>query len=511
MASFVDTLYSKVATAIEPVTTSTPTPAASSPAPATPTPPTPPPTPPSSPGSASAAAAPPAEVTPSTAPEVNLEDFNFPDEEGAQPPAATPAVTPTPTPQATPDGRAFATNWEDAAEWLDKMPAEVREKFMQDPRGRQIYAGYKFQRELSKPPTEDGTGGLGYVPTIEQMRAMAQDSSDMEFMVHNFDQAHQNPQYADDFVNNWFGRRDEQGQLLPGALRVAQSIPLALDKIDSQLYRAMAMPIMSSYLEERYRQIPALATEEDRVRFLTATLDLESDLTGQTPQQIADRRGITEPVWKQGQAPQPRVPANDPREAALRQREQAMAERDSQFVAAQNQHFFDSLNSSIHGLFSTDVQAALKPLADAYPGQNGSQSLTFQALATRFADEIRATLGDPDRSPAFRLYVMARDRAAATRDPRDVRAAAVEYTKVARPLMKQLRADYIRNAGIQIVSQSNARHQVLADAANKTGSASVAQPTPPIAQNGRVAQVVPQPGESYQEALLRSVTQRLSA
>jgi hypothetical protein len=513
MASYADTLFSKVATAIDPATPSTPAPAASTPPPAAaPTPPTSTSTPPSSPSSAPAAATPPpAEVTKSPAPEVNLEDFQFPDEQGEQPPAqaAPPTAPAAATP--TPDGRTFATNWEDAAEWLDKMPAEVREKFMQDPRGRQIYAGYKFQRELAKPAMEDGTGGLGYVPTIEQIREMQQDSSDMQFMVHNFDQAHQNPQYAADFVTNWFGRRGENGQLLPGAIHVAQSLPLVLDKIDPALYRAVAMPIMNSYLEERYRQLPTLPTEDDRVRFLNATLDLESDLSGQTPQQIADRRGITEPVWKQGQAPQPRQPGTDPREMALQQRENALRASQQQYIEAQNQQFFDSLNTSIHGLFTADVQAALKPLADAYPGQNGQQSRTYLAIANDFSNEVRATLGDPDKSPAFRLYVMARDRAAATRDPRDVRQAAVEYTKVARPLIRQLRADYIQNAGIQLVSQSNARHQVLAEAANKTGSASVAQPVAPTAQNGRTPQVIPQAGESYQEALLRTVSQRLTA
>jgi hypothetical protein len=477
MGTFADTLQSSISTSLMGTPalggdspTSTPSAPAETPAPAS--------TPAETPASPTVPT-----LTETPAPTEGEDDFAWP--EGEQPPAEPLVEEPAPTDPAQQIQADDPSKWK--PEDIDKMlPQQVIDKLLLTNKGRGIYQSYKVMRELEKPITE---GGLGFRPSIEQIREMYQGANDLQMMVHEYRNSPQNPAYAQNFVKQWFPV-GQDGQPTPAAVAVARQLAGTLDTYAPGLYREVAKPIMSGYIEELYRQAEQETNADDRVVKFNVARIIEDNINGK-------HREIPEDMWKNGKAAQPQA---DPQAAEIAQKIKRIEDFERGQQSAAVNGFIARLNGGIASALTPDIKFALKPIAEAYVTADGKPNRAYFAIEKEFHNEVvQSVLANPAQ---LRQYVIARDTARASGTPDDIKAAAKAWATAARPVMQQLRLKYIKDALTSKVSESERRHTVLDEASQKRGSTSVGQPT---GKNLAQGPSQPQPGESYEESLQRRI------
>lgn len=444
---------------------------------------------------------PASDPTPSPAPQdaappepdapVAEEEFEFPAEDAS--PAPEEAVVPEPADEA--DAQASGITKLTDAEGKPLSWAKLREALFTDPRGHKLFKGFQLARELEKPMDQ---GGLGGVPSVEALREMHQDSQDLRLMAHEFH--HGDPTYAQNFVKQWFAPGPNGHS--PGAQLAAQSFlptlqQMAQDTSQPEAYRAnaakmyvqAALPPVKAYLDELYTKGLATQDPERRLQLLNAALIAEEDIFGPDAMQ---RRRESFPKDIESAEYGSNQPQIDPRSADLDAKIRRIDEFQNRQTQQAEQQFAQGFNGQIDAGLTADVGAALKALSEALPPR------VFASTQAAFTKDIHDRM---KANPAqLRNFTIARDQARRSRSPQDVKAAADAWRSVARPIIKQLRAEYLKDAQPQIEAASAKRHATLAEGAQKTGTSSVAQPVVRNLANGPGTRL---PGESHDEYINR--------
>jgi len=79
---------------------------------------------------------------------------------------------------------------EEALEETEPETPEALLKGVIDPnssRGKQIWDGYRFTKSLAEPPKEDGTGGIGHIPTVDDIKTYHLDHITLGQMLDEFE------------------------------------------------------------------------------------------------------------------------------------------------------------------------------------------------------------------------------------------------------------------------------------------------------------------------------------
>jgi len=184
---------------------------------------------------APAPAEPPAEEVPS------LEEFDF-----DNPPEGD--ATPAPPDPLAEVRETLGKEGELTREESDR----VRGAFLKTEHGRRMYAADQVRRELEKAPTE---GGLGRMPTIEEIKQGEMDRLAMAEMVSDFDQ---NPL---NWAANFFGHQDPTtGQLVmrPGVENMMDVLPEHLAKVSPELHARLAGNAAAPYFAKVASDIAAM-------------------------------------------------------------------------------------------------------------------------------------------------------------------------------------------------------------------------------------------------------------
>lgn len=367
--------------------------------------------------------------------------------------------------------------------WAKMLPKEVEAQFLKTPRGRMMLQQFKVAQELSKPIAE---GGLGRIPTVEEIRESSQDSSSLELMTHEFHNAHQDPIYGPNWIRQWF--QPVNGMIPQGAMAVARAIPGVMAELSPDYYKAVAVPIAVRYMEEWYEKAAAAPDEQTRILFFNVARQMEQDLTGKY-------REVPESLWKEGR---PQAGGVDPRQVELDSKLQQI----NNFQRQQQQHqlaqFNQSVNTTINGLVMADIKAALKPIEGTL-----SEESFNDAVDGMYRKVIKTVNGSPENLRNFNILI---DRAKSTRQRDDVFAAAVAWRNLARPIIRGMRTGYIKNAASSMKAQSDSRHSTLQEASQKISPGGVQQPT----QKDLGSPVKRLPGETHEEFLLRRTRELLT-
>lgn len=446
---------------------------------------------------------PASDPTPSPAPQdaappepdapVAEEEFEFPAEDAS--PAPEEAVVPEPADEA--DTQASGITKLTDAEGKPLSWAKLREALFTDPRGHKLFKGFQLARELEKPMDQ---GGLGGVPSVEALREMHQDSQNLRMMAHRFH--HGDPRYAEGFVQQWFAPGPNGHS--PGAQLVAKNFLDSIHKMANdanqpdayrhhagEMYKQAALPAVLNQIEDMYQRGYAEADPERRLALLNGARIWEEDITGNM-RKLPD--GIETAEYSKTQ------PQVDPRSADVDAKIRRIDEFQSNQARQAEAQFAQSFNGEINTRLEADVDIALKALSEALPPR------VFAASKASFVKELGERLrGNPAQMQTFE---MARDKASRSRSPQDVQAAADAWRSVARPIIKQLRAEYNKDAQPQIEAVSAKRHATHAEAAQKTGTSSVAQPVVRNLANGPGTRL---PGESHDEYINRVTRVAVSA
>ncbi len=424
-------------------------------------------------------------------PEPEAEDFRFPDEEAAPPIEASPEEQNPETPQ--PGSKEEAIENE-----------KIRKAFMSTERGKRMYRGFQLEQQLLKPPTE---GGLGHMPTVEQIREMHENSSHLNLMRHEFHNG--NPQYAENFIKNWFQPIDPAtGQIgySPGASQAIGSfIPTLMSMASdpkqpeqfrtaaAEAYRRAALPAMQTHINDMYARGLAEPDLETRIWLLNGARTLDQDINNRF------REDLPQGIDTEAYAPGGQHAAPDPRNADIEGKLRYINEFQQQQQQQAQQGFQAAVSTQVNTAVDADVDFALKSLKEALPER------VFLSLQGQFVKEVQGKL---NANPIqLRAYRMAVDAARANPTPQNLKAAADAMRSAVRPHITQLRRQYLDDAKSLITASSAKRHQTLEEASQKTGASSVAQPV-----GKDLAPALSRlPGESYAESLNRRVKERVAA
>lgn len=206
------------------------------------------------------------------------------------------------------------------------------------PRGQKMLQGLRLQQELAKPPGEDGSGGIGRMPTVQEIREA--DNSHRQ-MIMMRDDAVSDPA---SFVRNMFTVGDSGQSFLGPPQTVASilnNIPQQLmeqartsnNPVYGQLMSAYSTPILNNLFDHQYSiamSLPESTPDQiaDKERFIDALRIVEFQVYGSPrdlPQTAAN--GKTQQVNPELDSLRARIAASDRENTARSQRDAQMLQQ----------------------------------------------------------------------------------------------------------------------------------------------------------------------------------------
>jgi hypothetical protein len=351
-----------------------------------------------------------------------------------------------------------------------EVPAETLNTLLKSDRGRQIYASHKTLREYQKPLEQ---GGIGHVPTVEQLRNYYSTYRDRVMMDNDLTSA--NPQQAERLLSYLFN--PERG---PGAQTVASQLASTLAKLNPETYATAAQPFITNYagaLHDRYKEARDSGDEKLRNALWFAANVAHYDMTGEWLKEGAPAQN--------GQQPDPLA---EERQRLAQERSEIERMR-SETYQRQDQGWRQQTSAKIGAAVMGEIDKALGPLKAT------SAPMIYQALKQTFHDKVLA--GAQRDSHAWDLYQVKVQQARS--DPSvDLPA---EYLRLITPVIKEERKKFLEEAGVTVKQQSDARHAELRQIdGNKTLSNGSGSPGAPLG-----APVKRNPGESSADFNLRQL------
>lgn len=341
----------------------------------------------------------------------------------------------------------------------------IRAAFLRTERGRRMFASDQIRRELERSPEE---GGLGRMPTLEEIRQGEADRLGMAEMVHDFEA---NP---DNFRANFFGYRDAQGQVhfRPGAEAVLEGLPDHLAAVAPEIHSRLAAKAVAPYLQTLAQEIAALPqrTQDEAQAKLVWGRGLnaiEQKLLGRITRipgfEYADGQSGSQP----GAAPNPNDPlaaeraALDAQKAALQQQQAQAAQQRQQ---AAHQQILQTQDSTLAG----DAQRILRAggLDKIYP------PVIFDQLVTKFISQVQSTIQGDSRTARSPLnpaglknyQIQLRQAIAGQLDPS---LPVSQYRRMANEAMRRDAKAFLDQVSGNVTANSTAQHTAAAAAAGR--------------------------------------------
>ncbi len=303
---------------------------------------------------------------------------------------------------------------------------------MQTDRGRQIYQSHKTLREFSKPLEE---GGIGHIPSVEQIRDYYGAYRDRVLMDHDIQSG--NPEQAGRLLAHLFN--PQRGA---GAQVIASEIGPALARLNPDAYAAAATPIITNYSSALIDRFQSETDPKMREALWYAANVASFDMTGEwLPQDSAQAR----PQQTQTD------PLREQREQLNRQQAEinrAKADQHRSYQAAWQQGVTSKIATGLMG----ELDKALAPLKTLPP-------MIYESLRQKFHDQVVKHV--PANRYAWDVFQARVKDARQTGNPESQAELASEYLRLATPAITSLRKEYLQAAGATVLKQSDARHAEL--------------------------------------------------
>lgn len=143
---------------------------------------------------------------------------------------------------------------------------------VQHPRGRQMVEGLKFMRAMAEPPKEDGTGGIGRVLSLDEIKQA--DMSDRELRLLRHDISNDPASFAANLVRmaengrSWLGGPEEVSRVLAEIPKVLiHHIQNTNNPVYGSMMAQIAGPIFQQAFDHQYKladQFPETTEQEKR-------------------------------------------------------------------------------------------------------------------------------------------------------------------------------------------------------------------------------------------------------
>lgn len=363
------------------------------------------------------------------------------------PAEATPAETPVSSPEAPvdpaqPEGQEVPA--EDPQAELDPLDDSDLDKALQEnrtnpldlasSRGKRIYGGYKNYKTISET--------LGRDVSADEVKQYFESYSDQKAMEYEF--ASGDPVRAQNWVAHW-------NNLSPqGMAQVAAQLPNLFAQANPAAYEQVAAPIIQNYISALYNR--ALETtdkaQKDALLYTARVLDYDinkryrqdSELTAPDP--LSEREKIVNAKFQQIQ----------------------------QFQQSQQMAVVEQWNRSV----DQQIDSEIDKLADSALSsiKAGTTQRIYNALKREFTDAlVQHVAKDADGMRLLQIQ-----RGEAQRRPSVASAAQIarEYVALASRAAGALRSQFLKEAGVAVKAQTDARLKAAqaAEAAGKSPTSS---------------------------------------
>lgn len=369
-----------------------------------------------------------------------------------------------------------------------KNPDEVEAAFLRTARGRQQLSDFKLMRQLAEPPQADGTGGLGFRPSIEQIKQFHTASAELAQLDDMFYSGR--PDQQEQFWGQWFSKGPD-GKAHQQGISAASTIAAGLFKSDPAYYRAAADVFYKDAADHFFSlaKDPSIsATPKERAGWLDAARVLTHFVNPNAPLPELPKEYIQSGVM-------PPSPKPTPAEQELAQLKAQQAEREASERKHREESTHQSITSSRQKLVKSDIDRALRFLE---PAAKDHPTLVNQAKIGLYHDVIDSLKQNKAGMVEYnRLY----QKAMQSGQPSDIEAASAKFREIARPVIKHLTINkYYKDYSPLVVKQSSERHARASEAAQKAGTTVNGQP----AAQPAGAVLRQQPGETHEQMLKRT-------
>lgn len=342
-----------------------------------------------------------------------------------------------------------------------KNPEEIEAAFLRTQRGRQQLSDFKLMRTLAEPPQPDGSGGIGFRPSIEQIKQFHTQSAELAQLDDMFYSGR--PEQQVQFWQNWFSK-DANGQPHQQGLSAAETLAEGLFKADKAYYRAAA----NIFLKDASDHFLSLAKEspdrKQRLGYLDAARTLSYHINPDAPLPELPKEFLDTGVMPPKAAP-------SPAEQELAELKAKQTEREATERRQREESTHQAITSSRQSLVKADIQRALRfldPVAKERP------VMVEQARTGLYHDVISSL---KQNKAGMREFNQLYQKALQSGAPADAEAAARKFREIARPVIKHLTVNkYYPEYSPQVVKQSTERHARASEAAQKAGTTVNGQP-----------------------------------
>jgi hypothetical protein len=310
-----------------------------------------------------------------------------------------------------------------------EVAPQTLDVLLKTPRGKEIYASHKLNREIAKE--------IGHVPTVEQAAQYYGAYRDQVLM--NEDLSSGNPQQAERLISHLF--HPNRGE---GAHVVAAKLGEVLAKTSPEAYAAAAQPFIANYGNELWDRFEKATDPAVKQALYQAAQLVHKDFTGK---------------WKDvknGQlanATEADPLANERAELA-QERERVQQIRQQQAESDQRRWTNEFGATVAKGMFD-ELDKALAPLKSLYK----DTPKRYERSRKIFHDEVVSEV--PKNRQAWDLYQVQLAKARRSGSQEDREAAAREYVKLATPVILAKRKQFLEEEGVAVKQASDARHTEL--------------------------------------------------
>jgi hypothetical protein len=480
-------------------------------------------------------------------PDLNLSEFDFDSPDTPTPsttstsPASptspgTPSTTSAPVDPSTPPPPEGTPDVVEAMAAVERLVAsgkvkDIEQLMLVNSRGRRVLQTFKAMRELEAPPNADGTGGIGAIPTVDEIKAGYYARQNWEAFQHDLEY---NPQSVLLHVLDY---DPAKGQFSPRAEQIIQElIPIVQDT--PHLLQAIAQPVLRQSADQLYAfansippgQNPDSAGVDERTRAFDAAKIFESRFFGRVRTGTAPV-STTPPASgapATSSAPSGQPDPNDPLAEERRR-----LDRQARELAAREQRLNETRIHAFNDAVFTDTQSGILAdidnlakaagVRDAFPSDQ-----LYNLWRSNFLNEVLQTVsGDQNsgKSPYnpvgfqdFKRRLQSGGQLA-TRSTLEALATqrkqtAELYRQLARPVIRMLAPQHVSVAGKRIQTQAippNAAHLATQGPGQVEPAGGTGGAPPPRSVVPATPQFTVQPGESREDAFKRHIASRMAA
>lgn len=318
---------------------------------------------------------------------------------------------------------------------VDKPTLEV---LLKTPRGKSIYDGYRFGRQLEQPWEK---GGIGLKPTVEQIRQNFVGSQNFHSLLADVDSG--DPQKADRAVQWLLDPRRPSAQVLES--RVVERLASSEQHLSAFTDRAMSNAILAAF--GVVEQAKASGVQEDIVAAVNKYNALQHGYKGLFGQ---FRRFDQQPA----------------QDASLSQREEQLRQREQQIAQQADQQWTRQRDTALDGHLLKRINQALAPVAEA----KKSAGALYERTVRDFAEKVRSRIANEPARAAFR------QAEAESRRTGDMKHVLAAFESLIVPVIRSDRAQYISEFGSIVVKTNADDRAALGRSAAKTAPGSAGAP-----------------------------------